>query len=119
MFLLSVLLSAITFNPAMAAPSMATLSGSVEAYPIGADATPGKSFACKSGAICASARLPVNRNGCHVNNFWNSAKGGTPLTIDITETGGNGSKVFVYWVNATSATITIKDRASANFYCPK
>jgi hypothetical protein len=112
MFLLSVLLSAITFNPVMAGQGM-TLSGVVEANPIQPDAM------CKPGGICASARLPVNRNGCHVNNFWNGSKGGTPLTIDITETGGNGSKVFVYWVNATNKIITITGMASANFYCPK
>ncbi|MGB8909345.1 MAG: hypothetical protein WCC84_11415 [Candidatus Cybelea sp.] len=113
MFLLSVLLSAITFNPAMAGPGMAPLSGVVEANPIQPDAM------CKPGAICASATLPIKRNGCHVNNFWNSAKGGTPLTIDVTETGSNGSKVFIYWVNATSSTITITKTASANYYCPK
>lgn len=113
MFLLSVLLSAITFNPAMAA-GMTPLSGVVEANPIQPDA------ACKPGAICASARLPINRNGCRVNNFWQkNVKGGSPLTIDVTETGGNGSKVFIYWVNATSLTITITGMASANYYCPK
>jgi hypothetical protein len=112
MFLLSVLLSAITFNPAMAAPRMGSISGTVDANPIEPDAT------CKPGKICASQRLPVNRNGCLVNNFWNSSKGGTPLTIDVTETGKNGSKVFVYWVNATNTTITITKMASANYYCP-
>jgi hypothetical protein len=112
MFLLSVLLSAITFNP-MAAPGMQPLSGVVEANPIQPDAM------CKPGAICASAPLPVKRNGCFVNNFWNSSKGGTPLTIDVTETGKkNGSKVYVYWVNATNTTIKITSMASANYYCP-
>ena len=113
MFLLSVLLSAITFNPAMASPGFGSLSGTVDASPDASDPM------CKPGAICASARLPVNRNGCKVNNFWNNNKGGTPLTIDVTETGGNGSKVFVYWVNATNKIITITGMASANYYCPK
>ena len=65
-------------------------------------------------------KASINRNGCHVNNFWQkNVKGGSPLTIDVTETGGNGSKVFIYWVNATSLTITITGMASANYYCPK
>lgn len=113
MFFLSLLLSAITFNPAMAAQAMTPLSGSVQGNPIAPDAM------CMGGMICASARLPINRNGCHVNNVWNSTVGGTPLTIDVTETGNNGSKVFIYWVNATSTTIKITKNASANYYCPK
>jgi hypothetical protein len=113
MFFLSLLLSAITFNPAMAAQPMTPLSGSVQGNAISPDAL------CKGGAICAYNRLPINRNGCHVNNVWNSTVGGTPLTIDVTETGANGSKVWIYWVNATSQTIHITKNASANYYCPK
>jgi hypothetical protein len=111
MFLMSVLLSAITFNPAMAPrPAMAGRTGTIYANAI----SPDKS--CKPGAICASATF--NGNGCFFNNFWNSGTGGTPLTIDVTETGGSGAKVYIYWVNATSTTIGIKNKASANYYCP-
>lgn len=70
---------------------------------------------CKPGAICAS--YTANRNGCFFNNFWNSSKGGTPLAIDVTQTGPNGSNVYVYWVNNTSTSIAIKDKAYAKFYC--
>lgn len=111
MFLMSVLLSVITLNPAIA-PHSVPVSGEMSAPSISPD------FACKPGGICASQQLPVNRNGCYVNNFWNSTKGGTPLTIDVTETGSNGSKVYVYWVNATNKTITITGSAHAKFYCP-
>ncbi len=111
MFLMSVLLSAIAFNPAMAPrPAMA---GYVQAEAISPDKT------CAPGAICAKVSMPNPRNGCFFNNFWNNSKGGTPLTIDVTETGGNGSPVYVYWINATSTTsISIKDKAYAKNYCP-
>jgi hypothetical protein len=115
MFLMSVLLSAITFNPALSAHDMTgTISGTIHANVISPDAT------CKPGAICASTKMTSPRNGCYFNNFYNtSAGGGTPLTIDVTETGSNGSPVYVYWVNATSTAITIKGTANANFYCPR
>jgi hypothetical protein len=106
---LSLLLSAVTFNP-MLAPHQGAQSGTIYANVI----SPDKS--CSPGAICASATF--NQNGCFFNNLWNSNKGGTPLTIDVTETGGNGKKVYIYWVNATSQSIGIKSQASANYYCP-
>jgi hypothetical protein len=113
MFLMSVLLSAITFNPAMAPPQMMGYSvGTVYADAISPDK------ACSPGKICASTTF-TKRNGCFFNNVWNSSVGGTPLTIDVTETGGNGSKVYIYWVNATDTTISIKNKASANYYCPR
>jgi hypothetical protein len=113
MFLLSVLLSAVTFAPAVGSHQGAPLEGYVTARAIGADAT------CKPGEICASATLPVNRNGCYVNNFWNKTNGGTPLTIDVTQTGSNGSTVYIYWVNATSKNISIAGSgAMAKYYCP-
>lgn len=109
---MSVLLSAVTFNPAMASRQ----SGPVQGFVQGEVMSPDKS--CSAGAICASSTLPVNRNGCFVNNFWNNNEGGTPLTIDVTQTGGNGSKVYVYWVNATNKSIGIKSMAEAKYYCP-
>jgi hypothetical protein len=112
MFLISLLLSAITFNPAVAPRTdFASVSGYIQADAISPDAP------CAAGAICASTTF--TRNGCFFNNVWNSSIGGTPLTIDVTETGTNGSKVYVYWVNATSTAIAIKKKASANYYCPK
>jgi hypothetical protein len=114
MFLISILLSAITFNPALAPhASMGSLSGTIQADAISPDST------CKPGDICAKKSMPKPRNGCFFNNFFTSNSGGTPLTIDVTETGGNGSPVYVYWVNATNLNIAIKSKASANFYCPR
>jgi hypothetical protein len=110
MFLMSLLLSVITLAPAMASPLAA---GHIEGY-ITADAiAPDK--VCKPGDICASTTF--SRNGCLFNNFWNNSNGGTPLTIDVTQTGGNGSKVYVYWVNATNKNIGITGKASAKYYC--
>jgi|HubBroStandDraft_6_1064221.scaffolds.fasta_scaffold235768_3 hypothetical protein len=113
MILTSLLLAAVTFNPAMA-PRVTTApaEGIVQASVISPDKT------CAPGAICASNRLPINRNGCFVNNFWNGSVGGTPLTIDVTQTGGNGSKVYIYWINATNKNIVITGNAMAKYYCP-
>lgn len=114
MFLMSVLLSAVTFNPALPARDAGgSISGTIHGDVIAPDAS------CKSGDICAYAKMKNPRNGCFFNNFWNSTTGGSPLTIDVTETGSNGSTVWVYWVNATNKTIGIKSQASANFYCPR
>ena len=115
MFLVSLLLSVVTFNPALPAHEMTgSISGTIQANVISPDAT------CKPGAICASTKMKNPRNGCFFNNFSNSASGGgTPLTMDVTETGGNGSPVYVYWVNATNLNIKIAGTANANYYCPK
>jgi hypothetical protein len=112
MILMSLLLAAVTFNPALLQRPAQFNQGFVSADAISPDKT------CKPGDICAKARLPVNRNGCYVNNFWNNTEGGTPLTIDITETGKNGSPVYIYWVNATNLSIVITGKAHANYYCP-
>jgi hypothetical protein len=110
MFLLSVLLAAITFNPAMApAAQVAPLQGEIEARPIAQDST------CKPGAICAS--YTFNREGCFFNNVWvKGVKGGTPLTIDVTET-GSGKPVYIYWINTLSTSISITGAAHAHYYC--
>ncbi|MBV8067385.1 MAG: hypothetical protein JO113_05380 [Candidatus Eremiobacteraeota bacterium] len=113
MFLMSVLLSAITFAPAMAPRDTGSIGGYVQGDVISPDKT------CKPGDICAKASMPSPRNGCFFNNFWNSTKGGTPLTIDVTETGKSGSPVYIYWVNATNIAIAITGKAYANFYCPR
>ena len=105
---LSLLLAVSTFNPAVAG---GPTEGFLSASPISPDST------CKPGKICASQTF--NLNGCFFNNFWNNSKGGTPLTIDVTQTGGNGSKVYVYWINATDTTISIKGNATAKYYCPR
>ncbi len=111
--LLSLLLAAVTFNPA-AAPAQRFHSGPMEGYIAARSISPDNN--CKPGAICASTTF--NINGCFFNNFWNGSKGGTPLTIDVTQTGGNGSKVYVYWVNATNKTISIAGQAQAKYFCP-
>jgi hypothetical protein len=114
MFLFSLLLSAITFNPAMPAREVSgSVSGTIQADVISPD------FTCKPGAICAKTTMKSPRNGCYFNNVWSSTSGGTPLTVDVTETGSNGSPVYVYWVNATSLSIAIKSMANANYYCPR
>jgi hypothetical protein len=113
MILMSLLLAGITFNPAVAPRTgVSPAEGMLQADVISPDKV------CKPGAICAKARLPVNRNGCYVNNFWNGSVGGTPLTIDVTQTGGNGSPVYIYLVNATNLNITITGSAQAKYYCP-
>jgi hypothetical protein len=110
---LSLLLSAITFNPALAPRSTGSVEGFVTAQALSPDAT------CKPGAICASTNLPVKRNGCYANNFYNGTNGGTPLSVELTQTGPNGSVVYIYWINATNTSLTIKGTgASAKYYCP-
>ena len=107
---LSLLFSALTLNPAIAPRMHAPTEGIVQAQVLSPDSS------CKPGAICASTTFYTN--GCFFNNFWNSSKGGTPLTIDVTQTGGNGSKVYVYWINSTNKTIGITGNAQAKYYCP-
>lgn len=109
MFLMSVLLAAVTFNPAIA-PRPAT-EGIVQAQAISPDSS------CAPGAICAKALMPSPRNGCFFNNFWNGVVGGTPLTVNVTQTGPGGHPVYIYWVNATNKTIVITGKAAAKFYC--
>jgi hypothetical protein len=112
MLLISLLLSAITQNPAMTPMSaMGAAEGYVQGRPISPDGT------CKPGEICASAQF--NRNGCFFNNVWNNANGGTPLAIDVTQTDGNGSTVLIYWVNNTNKNIRIAGNATVKYYCPR
>jgi hypothetical protein len=112
MLLVSLLLSVITLNPAMTPPlAMGASNGYVQASPISPDST------CKPGAICASHKF--NRNGCFFNNVWNNKYGGTPLAIDVTQTDGNGSTVWIYWVNNTNKNISIIGSATVKYYCPR
>ncbi len=109
MFLISLLLSVVTFNPAMLQhqghiTSQGVISGTV---------TPNAKTSCQPGDICASTT--VKGQGCLYVNYMNGSNGGTPLTIDVTET--NTNKTYVYWVNAYNKPITIKGNAKANFYC--
>ncbi len=111
MLFLSMLLSVVTFNPAMAPrTAMGHTEGYLQARVISPDST------CKPGAICASQTF--NRNGCFFNNFMNGNNGGTPLTVDVTQTGSNGSNVYVYWINNTNKNIAINGNATAKYYCP-
>lgn len=111
MFLTSLLLSVITLAPAMGPHPTFVREGMISAGAISPDKV------CKPGDICASSTLKGMYNGCLFNNFWNSKSGGTPLTIDVTETGASGKKVYVYWVNATNTNITITGEAQAKYYC--
>jgi hypothetical protein len=111
MFLLSVLLSAATFMPATAPHGDAMArTGTIFASAISPDSS------CKPGAICASAKKAVGK-GCFFNNYYKKGQyGGTPLAVNVTETGS--STDYVYWVNDTNLTIGITKMASANYYCP-
>jgi hypothetical protein len=112
--LTSLILAALTFNPALAPRSdLGFTAGTIQADSISPD------FTCKPGAICAKTRMPNPRNGCFFNNFYNGSEGGSPLTVNVTESGSNHSAVFIYWVNATNMTLTIKDKATVNYYCPR
>lgn len=111
MLLTSLLLSVVTLNPAIAPRAqMGPTEGTISAGPISPD------FTCKPGDICASKT--VHRNGCFYANLWTKTNGGTPLAIDVTETGNSGSPTYVYWVNNTNKNIAIAGSARANFYCP-
>ncbi|MGA8576460.1 MAG: hypothetical protein WB609_12360 [Candidatus Cybelea sp.] len=111
MFLLSVLLSAATFMPAMTPHGYATArTGTIFANAI----SPDKS--CKPGDICASKKTTLGK-GCFFNNLYKKGSyGGTPLAVNVTETGS--STTYVYWVNNTNTTLGITGNASANYYCP-
>jgi hypothetical protein len=110
--LISLILAALTFSPAVA-PRAAhiPIEGYLQASAISPDST------CKPGAICAHTTFNVN--GCFYNNFWvKNVKGGTPLALDVTETGGTGTTVHIYWVNNTSTNIAITGAAYLHYYCP-
>jgi hypothetical protein len=109
--LISLILAALTFNPAIAPRPSSVTEGYLTARPMSSD------FSCAPGAICASTKH--YRNGCYYNNFWvKGVQGGTPLAIDVTQTGPQGSVVYVYWVNNTNKTIKLTSVASLKYYCP-
>ncbi len=111
MFLMSLLLSVITLAPALPARPTFVREGLITSGPISPDKV------CKPGDICASNTLKGQYNGCLFINFATNGSGGTPLTVDVTETGSNGKNVYVYWVNATNLNITIIGKANAKYYC--
>jgi hypothetical protein len=111
LILISLLLAALVFGPAIAPrPATGLTEGYIQAQPLASDTT------CKPGHICAS--YTFNRNGCFFNNYYNGVSGGTPLAIDVTQTGPGGSKTYVYWVNNTDKNIGILGMAKAKYYCP-
>lgn len=97
--------------PAMAPHDFAVArTGTIYGSPISPDSS------CKPGKICASAKKAVGK-GCYFNNYYKkNVVGGTPLAVNVSETGS--STDFVYWVNDTDLTIGITKMASANYYCP-
>jgi hypothetical protein len=113
MFLTSLLLSVITLAPAIAPHPTFVREGMISAGPISPDKV------CQPGSICASTTF--NTNGCLFINFYGTVngktQGGTPLTIDVTQTGANGKKVYVYWINTLSTNLTIYGSAQAKYYC--
>ncbi len=109
MILLSLLL-AVTLGPAFSAHPANFVEGAIQARPLANETT------CKPGHICASAKTTLH--GCFVVNFWNGTTGGTPLAIDITQTGSAGTTTWVYWVNNTNQNIGITGNAQAKYYCP-
>jgi hypothetical protein len=111
MILMSLLLAALTFAPAMAPHPLGATEGIIQARAASPDAT------CPPGGICASTT--VHRNACFYSNFWQKGVvGGTPLTIDVTQTGPQGSPTYLYWVNATNKNITITGGSTqAKFVC--
>ncbi len=110
MILMSLLLAALSFAPAMAPHPLGANEGFVQARAVSPDSN------CAPGAICASTTL--HQNSCFYSNFYNGSVGGTPLTIDVTQTGGSGSPTYIYWVNATNKTIKILGgTAKAKFVC--
>lgn len=100
MILASLVLAVVTFNPAFP-PHQTPNEEMVGARTVSPDGT------CKPGVVCAMITVTGQHNNCFFNNVDNGVKGGTPLTIDVTLTGPQGSPVYVYWVNATSTNITI------------
>ncbi len=96
--------------PAAAPHGFATArTGTIYANPISPDSS------CKPGKICASSTIALGK-GCFFNNYYKKGTiGGTPLAVNVSETGS--SNVFVYWVNDTDLTIGITKKASANYYC--
>ena len=110
MLLIPILLSAITFAPPMAQHGAAVTptEGLIMSRPLA-------KTTCAPGAICASTTF--NRNGCFFNNYYNGTVGGTPLAIDVTQTGPQGSNVYIYWVNNLNKNIVIKSAAYVKFYC--
>jgi len=109
MFLLSLLLSVVTFNPAMLQHQGHITSQGV----IYGNIAPDAQTSCKPGYICASQT--VKGKGCFYVNYMDANNGGTPLTVDVTDT--NSSSTYIYWVNTYYKAITIKGKAKANFYC--
>lgn len=107
---LSLLLSVVTLNPAVAPPMHAGFTtGVIQADRFSPDKV------CKPGDICGSKKTSLK--GCFFNNLWkNGSYGATPLTVDVTET--PGKTTWVYWVNTTNTNLTVMGAPSANYYCP-
>jgi len=111
MFLMSLVLAAVTFNP-MIAPqgTTARTEGYVQGQAISPDAS------CVPGGICASLKLTGKWNYCFFTNVYNGIVGGTPLSMEVTQTGLQGSPVYLYWVNATNKTLGIKGGTTKAHY---
>jgi hypothetical protein len=112
MFLASLLLSVVSFAPAFA-PHPAAAS-----YVEGFVRTQASETTCHPGHICASVQT-TKLHGCYVVNFANNSNGGTPLAIDVTESGAYGTTTTVYWINNYNKDVQINGQATAKYYCPR
>jgi hypothetical protein len=112
MFLASLLLSVVSFTPAFA-PHPAAAS-----YVEGFVQTRAGETTCQPGHICATLQT-TKLHGCYVVNFANGSNGGTPLTVDVTQSGAAGSTTTVYWINNYYKNVQINGLATAKYYCPR
>lgn len=113
MFFASLLLSVVSFAPALAPHAGAHnyVEGFMQARPLAGETT------CHPGHICASLQT-TQLHGCFVVNFDNGTNGGTPLAIDVTQSGPAGSTTTVYWINNYFKDVQISGNATAKYYCP-
>jgi hypothetical protein len=89
-----------------------SVEGFVQAQPLASESP------CRPAHICAALKT-TKLHGCYVVNFDNGANGGTPLALDVTQSGSSGSETYVYWINNYYKDVQIYGYATAKYYCPK
>ena len=111
MLIASLLLSVVSFTPAFAShPASAR-------YAEGFAQTNASETTCHPGHICATLQT-TKLHGCFVVNFANGTNGGTPLAVDVTQTGAAGTTTTLYWINNSNKDVQINGLATAKYYCP-
>lgn len=111
MLLASLLLSVVSFTPGFAQHPAA------HNYVEGFVQTPASETTCHPNHICATLQT-TKLHGCFVVNFANSGNGGTPLAIDVTQSGAAGTTTTIYWINNYNKDVQIAGQATAKYYCP-